>query len=353
MKRIIIIMLTILIIFIGVILVFQNTNNYNEEENNNEVPPQVEETKEPEKQETTVNTPIAKHGALKVQGTNIVDKNGDIFSLKGISTHGVQWFPQYINEQAFKYMYENWGINTVRFAMYSDPNAGYTQASRETVKRGIEYATNVGLYVIVDWHILSDNNPNMYKSEAISFFKEIATQYKDSENIIYEICNEPNGNVQWERDIKPYAIDVIKEIRAIDNDAIIICGTPTWSQDVDKVANSPIQGYDNVMYALHYYAATHKQDLRDRVQTALDKGLPIFVSEFGICDASGNGAINYEEANLWIDFLNKNNISWICWNLSNKNETSAIISSNVNKVTDWTNEELSNSGKWLVEALKK
>ena len=353
MKRIIIIMLTILIIFIGVILVFQNTNNYNEEENNNEVPPQVEETKEPEKQETTVNTPIAKHGTLKLQGTNIVDKNGEVFALKGISTHGVQWFPQYINEQAFKYMYENWGINTVRLAMYSDPNAGYTQASRETVKRGIEYATNVGLYVIVDWHILSDNNPNMYKSEAISFFKEIATQYKDNENIIYEICNEPNGNVEWERDIKPYAIDVIKEIRAIDNDAIIICGTPTWSQDVDKVANSPIQGYDNVMYALHYYAATHKQDLRDRAQTALDKGLPIFVSEFGICDASGNGAINYEEANLWIDFLNKNNISWICWNLSNKNETSAIISSNVNKVTDWTNEELSNSGKWLVEALKK
>lgn len=353
MKRVIIIMLTILIIFIGVILILQNTNKYDEQEYNEENP-QVEETKVPEKiEEDLPKTPIAKHGALRLQGTNIVDKNGDIFSLKGVSTHGVQWFPQYINEEAFKYMYENWGINTVRLAMYSDPNAGYTQVSKETVKNGIEYATNVGLYVIVDWHILSDNNPNMYKSEAISFFKEIATQYKDNCNIIYEICNEPNGNVQWERDIKPYAMDVIKEIRAIDNDAIIICGTPTWSQDVDKVANSPIQGYDNVMYALHYYAATHKQDLRDRVQTALDKGLPIFVSEFGICDASGNGAINYEEANLWIDFLNKNNISWICWNLSNKNETSAIISSNVNKVTDWTNEELSNSGKWLVEALKK
>lgn len=222
----------------------------------------------------------------------------------------------------------------------------------EKVKEGINYATELGLYVIIDWHILSDGNPNTYKTQAISFFKEMATLYKDNDNIIYEICNEPNGNVQWLRDIKPYAQEVIGEIRKIDSDSIILCGTPTWSQDVDVVADNPIQGYDNIMYTLHFYADTHKQNLRDKAQIALNKNLPLFVSEFGICDASGNGNVNEEEANIWIDFLNKNNISWICWNLSNKNESSSLLSSSTNKISGWTLEDLSREGKWLLTKLK-
>ena len=297
-------------------------------------------------------TPVEKHGKIRVEGTNIVDQNGNKFQLRGISTHGIAWFPQYVNQDAFNYMRDEWKINTIRLAMYSAPEAGYTNEIKEKVKQGIEYAKNAGLYVIVDWHILSDGNPNIYKSSAIEFFKEIATLYKNDANIIYEICNEPNGNVEWERDIKPYAEEVIKEIRNIDKDSIIIVGTPTWSQDVDVVAQSLITGYSNIMYTLHFYAATHKEYLRNKMQTALNSGLPIFVTEFGICDASGNGNIDEEEANIWIDELNKNNISWVCWNLSNKNESSAILTENTNKVTGWTNDELSQSGKWLVNKLK-
>ena len=250
-------------------------------------------------------------------------------------------------------MRDEWGINVVRLAMYTDSNVGYTKELHKVVKEGINYATELGLYVIVDWHILSDGNPNTYKSEAISFFEEIANEYKDNENIIYEICNEPNGNVSWQRDIKPYAQDVIKAIRKINTDAIIICGTPTWSQDVDVVAKSPIEGYNNIMYALHFYSATHTDWLRTRVQRAIDSGLPIFVSEFGICDASGNGAIDYNQSEEWMKFLNKNNISLVLWNLSNKQETSAIISQECDKTTNWTEEDLSESGKWFVDMLKK
>lgn len=311
-----------------------------------------DEEKPEEKPEPQEDTPVAKHGQLKVNGTNIVDKNGENFQLKGVSTHGLQWYPQYVNQESFIYMRDEWGINAIRLAMYSDPNVGYTQSLHEIVNNGVEYAKNAGIYVIIDWHILSDGNPNTNKSSAIAFFKEMASKYKDYDNVIYEICNEPNGDVQWERDIKPYAQDVIKEIRNIDTDAIIVVGTPTWSQDVDIVARSPITGYDNIMYTLHFYAATHKEYLRQKANTALISNLPIFVTEFGICDASGNGAIDIDEANIWIDFLNQHNISWMCWNLSNKNESSSILK-NTDKTTGWTIEELSEEGKWLLEALKK
>lgn len=311
-----------------------------------------DEEKPEEKPEPQEDTPVAKHGQLKVNGTNIVDKNGENFQLKGVSTHGLQWYPQYVNQESFIYMRDEWGINAIRLAMYSDPNVGYTQSLHEIVNNGVEYAKNAGIYVIIDWHILSDGNPNTNKSSAIAFFKEMASKYKDYDNVIYEICNEPNGDVQWERDIKPYAQDVIKEIRNIDTDAIIVVGTPTWSQDVDIVARSPITGYDNIMYTLHFYAATHKEYLRQKANTALISNLPIFVTEFGICDASGNGAIDIDEANIWIDFLNQHNLSWMCWNLSNKNESSSILK-NTDKITGWTIEELSEEGKWLLEALKR
>ena len=351
MKKIITAIILILVMTAIIVLINQNKSIApGEEEKNDTV--QTPKSEEPTPEETA-NTPVAIHGALSVKGTNIVDKNGQVVQLKGISTHGLQWFPQYVNKETFKFMRDEWGINVVRLAMYTDPNVGYTKELHKKVKEGINYATELGLYVIVDWHILSDGNPNTYKAEALEFFKEITTEYKDNENIIYEICNEPNGNVSWEREIKPYAQDVIKEIREIDKDAIIICGTPTWSQDVDVVAKSPIEGYDNIMYALHFYAATHTDWIRNKAKKAIDSGLPIFVSEFGICDASGNGGIDYNQSEQWMNFLNENNISWIMWNLSNKQETSAIINSNCNKVTEWTEDELSNAGKWLVEALKK
>lgn len=353
MKKTIIAIILIVIMTLILILINQNKSIAPQGEQKSDVVENTEKPEDEQQPEEVANTPLSNHGALKVNGTNIVDKNGQVMQLKGISTHGLQWYPQYVNREAFEYMRDEWGINVIRLAMYTDPNVGYTKEMHKKVKEGINYATELGLYVIVDWHILSDGNPNTYKTQAIEFFKEIANEYKDNENIIYEICNEPNGNVSWERDIKPYAQDVIKEIRDIDTDAIIICGTPTWSQDVDIVARSPIEGYDNIMYALHFYAATHTDWIRNKARNAINSGLPIFVSEFGICDASGNGGIDYNQSEEWIKFLNENNISWVMWNLSNKQETSAIISSNCNKTTNWTDDELSASGKWFIEALKK
>lgn len=301
----------------------------------------------------TEKTPVEKYGNLSVKGTQIISETGETVQLRGVSTHSIHAFPQYVNEATFKELRDEWGINVIRIAMYSNKDDGYSTNLHETVKKGIEYATNLGLYVIVDWHILKDNNPNLHKTEAIAFFKEIATEYKDNNNILYEICNEPNGKVTWKKEIKPYALDVISEIRQIDSDAIIIVGTPNWSQDVDIVANDPIKDYENIMYTLHFYAASNKDNFREKLKQALKKGLPVFVTEFGISESSGNGKINEEEANKWIELLNKYDISWVCWNLSNKDETSALINSSCSKIYGFEEIDLSQEGKWLKIKLKE
>ena len=210
----------------------------------------------------------------------------------------------------------------------------------------------LGLYVIIDWHILSDGNPQTYQKQAKTFFKTMAKKYKDYNNVIYEICNEPNSGTSWVQ-IKSYAKSVIKTIRTYDKDGVILVGTPTWSQMVDQAAADPIKGYKNLMYTLHFYAATHTDWLRNTVENAYDQGLPIFVTEYGICDASGNGAVNTTEADKWMKLLDRYQISSCIWNLSNKNESSALIKADCTKKTGWKSSDLSQSGKWFVKMMKK
>lgn len=289
---------------------------------------------------------------LHVSGTKLMNENGEIVVLNGISTHGIAWFPQYINKEAFRTIKDSFGGNVIRVAMYSDPVAGYTEGLHSKVDEAVNYATELGMYVIIDWHILSDGNPNTYKSQAINFFSEMSAKYKDYNNVLYEICNEPNGNVSWSNDVKPYAIELIETIRSNDPDGIILVGTTTWAQDVDIAANDPITGYSNIMYTLHFYAATHNEWNQQKLIAAINKGLPVFVSEFSICDASGNGWNDVNSGNQWIEILDRYDISFIGWNLSNKAEASAIILNSCGKTSGWTDDELSESGKWLVEQLR-
>lgn len=295
------------------------------------------------------------HGALRVQGPDLVDEKGEKVRLYGMSTHGIAWFPQYVSKETFKTLRDDWGSNCVRLAMYTDEYNGYCSGgNQEELKRlledGVSYATELGMYVIVDWHVLNDRNPNVHREEAERFFDEMAEKWKDQDNVIYEICNEPNSGVTWE-EIKSYGDRIIPVIRTHDSDAVIIVGTPTWSQDVDQALKSPLQ-YENVMYALHFYAGTHTEWLRDRAEDCIRQGLPLFVSEFGMCDASGNGANNFEQAEKWMELIDTYNLSYCCWNLANKNETSSVIKPECNKVSGWDESDLSESGKWIRRQFK-
>lgn len=298
-------------------------------------------------------TPFDNHGQLSVKGTDIVDESGSKYQPKGVSTHGITWFPDYVNKDAFQSIRDDWDANLVRLAMYTDTgdsngycSGGDKDSIRGLVDAGVTAATELGMYVIIDWHILNDNNPNSHIDDAKEFFDDVSAKYSSNHNVIYEICNEPNGGTSWS-DIKSYAEIIIPVIRKNDKNAIIIVGTPNWSQDVDIVSEDPITGYDNIMYAVHFYAATHKDDLRNKVKTAISNGLPVFVSEFSLCDASGNGGIDYDSSDVWFDLINDNNLSYASWSLCNKNETSALIKPDSTATSTITIDDLSDTGKYV------
>ncbi|NLL72737.1 MAG: cellulase family glycosylhydrolase [Clostridiales bacterium] len=287
------------------------------------------------------------YGQLKVVGNQLCDSRGQAVQLKGMSSHGLQWYGHYMNRDSINYMKNTWGANVVRAAMYTEEKGYMSNPSymKSKTKEIVEAAIEAGIYVIIDWHILSDGNPNTHREQAKAFFEEMARSYGHYPNVIYEICNEPNG-VSWSGDIKPYAEYIIPAIRAIDPDNIIIVGTSTWSQDVDIAANNPLS-FSNIMYACHFYSGTHTQWLRDKIDTALSKGIAVFISEWGTSDASGDGGPFLSEAQVWIDYMNARKLSWCNWSLCDKNEVSAALRGGASTSGGWTDANLSESGKFV------
>lgn len=282
------------------------------------------------------------YGQLKIEGNKIVDQNGNPVALRGMSLFWSQWIGKYYNYDCIKWLCDDWKCTIVRAAMGVE-HGGYLSnpvTEMTKVRTVIEACIDLGIYVIIDWH---DHNAHNHTAQAKSFFKQMAILYGDRPNIIYEIYNEPE-QVSWGNEIKPYAEEVIKEIRAIDPANLIVVGTPTWSQDVDVAAKDPLD-YSNLAYALHFYAATHKQWLRDKAVVAMNKGLALFVSEWGASEASGTGTLDYNETEKWCNFMNENNLSWCNWSVADKNETSAALKSGASATGGWSNSYLTDSGK--------
>ena len=259
-------------------------------------------------------------GKLQVVEDKLCDAKGNPVMLRGISNPGVSISELYTTNETYKSISEVMGCNVIRLALYTKGmgifgycTSDYKDRYKQDIYDAVNYAKENDMYVIVDWHILDDKTPMKYLDDAKTFFEEVSAKLKNYNNVLYEICNEPN-HCDWD-EIKEYADIIIPIIRNNDPKSVIIVGTPTWSQDVDVAANDPLD-YDNIMYTLHFYSATHKEELRNRVQVAIDKGLPIFVSEFGCVASNGGFPRDLDEADIWIDFLENNNISYVMWNFS-------------------------------------
>ena len=290
---------------------------------------------------------VHRYGRLQVKNGQLSDQRGNPVQLRGMSSHDLKQFP--FTPNTVNNLVNEWQVSVIRAAMYTDSyGSSYIREPqvKQTVKLIVDEAIRDGVYVVVDWHILVDGDPNLYKEQAKKFFEEMAMAYRGSPNVIYEICNEPNGaNVTWQ-EIKAYAEFIIPDIRAIDPASVIIVGTGSWCQDVRAAAAAPLN-FTNVLYALHFYAGTHRGELRRNADFALSKHLPIFVSEWGLTDYTGKGALDLDEAQKWVDWMKEHKISWAGWSLSNADEASAALQPAVKLDGPWRDADLTPSGKWI------
>ncbi|CAM4290793.1 glycoside hydrolase family 5 protein [Zobellia nedashkovskayae] len=312
---------------------------------------QKEEKEESEAPESIINTAVEEYGQLRVDGKNMVDENGDPVQLRGMSLFWSQWMGEFYTKETVKWLKDDWNITVIRASMGVEDDGGYlTNAVIEKAKvfEVIDAAIEEGIYVLVDWH---SHHAEDHVEDAKSFFAEVAEKYGDYPNIIYETYNEPL-DVSWEAVLKPYHEAVVAEIRKYDSDNIVVCGTRNWSQGVSEVIGNKLAD-SNIMYTLHYYASTHKEDLRTDAQTALDNDVPLFVTEYGVTEYTGDGFIDIVSVEEWWAFLDANAISWCNWSVADKEENSAALKPGASGLGGWPLSEITPSGQMVRAEIKQ
>ena len=296
-------------------------------------------------------------GRLRVLNGKLCSERGEPVMLRGVSLNGLISSESFLNEALFRELSRDNGVNLMRLAMYTYGvgiigycTKGDKDRHKADVAKGVELARDADMYVIIDWHILSDGDPNIYLEEAKDFFAEMAERYGSDEHVLFEICNEPNG-VDWPA-VKRYAQEIIPVIREKAPDAVILVGNPDWSKDLYSVAADPLD-FDNLLYSLHFYSATHGQSYRDMTEQLSRSGLPIFATEFGVTAASGGLPRDLEGADAWIALLEREGISYCMWSFSKVAEACSAIRSTVPKYSGFTREDYTETGLWLLDTLKR
>lgn len=304
-------------------------------------------------------TPVQRHGALRISASGQLTsvKTGAPVTLRGVSLHGVQWdHPWYFGNREAILELKRWGADLVRVPVYLGQGGIIQDPGLEaTVREIVETALELEMYVIIDWHVHNDaGDPNRYVTQARDFFARMAQRFGQEDAVLFEIANEPNG-ASWP-DIKRYAETIVPVIRAASSNVIII-GTPVWSQEVQLPVSDPVIS-ENIAYTFHFYAASHRLDaFMPKIQAARDAGLAVFVSEWGLSNFDGNGGIDVGESTRWLDFLEARGISWVNWNLSSENESSAILRPGTNpipsQVGGWSDAQLTPSGVFVRDRLSR
>jgi len=299
---------------------------------------------------------VEKHGKLSLDGVQLVGSNGEPVHLKGMSSHGIHWFSNCYTKESIQHLRDEWNINLFRIAMYIG-EGGYA-SQKETLRKRVEdmvsWCEELGIYVMIDWHVLTPGDPNAWLDGegastglAIDWWKDMATMYKDKDHVLYEIANEPN-NVDWPT-VKKHHDAVIQAIRSIDKQTIIIAGTTTWSQDIHLAAANPVSNPYNVMYGFHFYAGTH-ESLLQRVREYAPQ-IPIFSTEWGTSQASGDGGPYLDVAEKFLDAFEELSISWAQWSFADKSEVSAALKPGACSRKAWS--DTSTSGAFVKEYLKR
>jgi len=292
---------------------------------------------------------VSRHGALQVVGTQLCDKSGAPIQLKGMSAHQLQFYPW--TSSTVDNLVKQYHNSMVRAAMYINEKGYLTDPAGMEAKTRIviDAAIANDIYVIIDWHGVG-GDPNKNIAEAKAFFAKISTIYSSYPNVIYEIYNEPT--VDWKA-IKKYADEIIPVIRANAPHSVIVVGTPQYCSKPQDALNDRLD-FTNVMYTLHFYCgdATKESDgqgQRDNVAKLIGKGLPIFVTEWGTSNYTGDGGPYPKTAQKWLDFMDAHKLSWANWSLVTKKEGSAFLKPTASLSGPWTDDDLTPAGLFMKE----
>jgi len=293
--------------------------------------------------------PISKLQKLKVDGVYLKDSQNQEVVLRGVSYGWSNEHYRFYNESTVGWLKSDWNVSVVRATIGIEPENGYLQSPLQTthyITQLIDGAIKNNVYIVLAWHC---NNRHLDQSK--DFFAHIAKKYGKYPNIIYELFTEPDDET-WS-ELKPYYAELIQTIRLFDQSNVILLSAPYWSQSIKTVADDPLTGFENIMYTIHFCTGESGQTLRNDCKYALEKGIPLIVSDHLLTDCTCDGTLFVEEWEKWIFWFEQNKISWIVWSISDKKENCSLLVQGADTTGNWKETDLNESGKIVRAKLKK
>jgi endoglucanase len=273
---------------------------------------------------------------IRVEGNRFVDARGETIIFRGLNTSDPdklekagRWNRRYFEEMAA------WGANIARFPVH--PTAWRSrgpEAYMQLLDQGIAWAGELGIYVIIDWHVIGNlrsglfQNP-MYETtfrETLEFWGIMANRYKDNSTVaFFELYNEPTtgggrfGTCTWAQ-WREMLEEMIVVVRAYGSRAIPLVGGFNWAYDLTDVATDPVRA-EGVAYVSHPYPM--KRDKPWEPQWTADWGFvaekyPLMLTEIGFCGPDDPGAhipvISDESyGDAITKYCDERGISWVVW----------------------------------------
>ncbi len=254
------------------------------------------------------NAQIVAMKQIKVKGNNFVLPDNTPFIFRGLNASdpdnlmkNEHWNRAYFQEM------KNWGANIVRFPIH--PAAWRRQGKEKYLKmldEGVNWATELGIYVIMDWHTIGNLRTEMYQSdsyettqkETFEFWRTMSKHFKGNNTVaFFELFNEPTtyngqlGTCSW-AEWKQINEEMIGIIRANGSTAIPLVAGFNWAYDLTEVANNPINA-EGIGYVSHPYPM--KRNKPWEAQWTKDWGFvkekyPLILTEVGFSGPEEVGA---------------------------------------------------------------
>jgi aryl-phospho-beta-D-glucosidase BglC (GH1 family) len=244
---------------------------------------------------------------IQVKGNLFVNNLGEPVVLRGVNTSDPyklqgdkQWNKRYFQE------IKNWGANAVRFPVHpANWRTLGKDAYLKLLDEGIQWATELQLYVIIDWHSIGNLKTEVFHrpsykttiSETRDFWQSMAKQYgKNSTVAFFELFNEPvnNGNfgictwAEW----KTIMEEVITVIRAEEASNIPLVAGFNWGYDLTEAGADPIRAA-RIGYTSHPYPMKREKPWEEKWTQDwgfMAERYPIMLTEIGFSGEEEKGA---------------------------------------------------------------
>lgn len=299
------------------------------------------------------------HGAPVKKGKYIIGDDGNQIEFRGIGTHALLQYGNLHTLEALSSL-RDLGVNLIRITVYienytflhSDGQQakGYIAAPTETkaeIEKIVNYCEQLGLYVLLDWHVYSwgagSGTGIFHEEEATEFFTYFCTLYKDKPFVMYEIANEPHH--QTINEYVPFVTAMHTLIHSIVENPIIVTGT-CKDNTTDLWSAFKSNGLDDIFISSHAYGNSINVD---KYKAMWDVNMPIFNTEWGNAQASGDGNREDERTIALIKYYHEQKIPHSVWKLTDQAMTCAVLKNtgNINSekyATGFTEEDLSAEG---------